>query len=85
MTCLRSIAFITDSDRGSQQMIKEHLDAIAYPLGFFREYDESNEVFAPRLLRAFPGLKPAVAQLQVWPCCWMRCSRRRPRDNRGSL
>src|SRR5262245_53243441 len=71
---LDTIDFITDADRHRDQLIKERLDAIAYPYQFFREFDEPNEVFAPRLVRAFPVLTPVVARLPIWPWCWMRCA-----------
>lgn len=67
MVCIHAVAFVTDADRRLEQTVKERLDAIAFPLHFFREYDEPNEVFAPRLVCAIPALGPLVARLPIWP------------------
>ena len=85
MTCVHRIAYITDGDRRLQQTIKELLDAIAYRVGFFREYDEPNEIFAPRLVRAFPALARDVALLPIWPRSRMRSAHCSPHQDRGLL
>lgn len=54
---------ITDADRRLEQFVKERLDALAYGFGFFRDYDEPNEIFAPRLTRAIPALGLQIAAL----------------------
>jgi len=38
-------------DAEREQAVKDALDAVAYPLGFFRDCDEPNEIFASRLIR----------------------------------
>lgn len=38
-------------DAERDQAVKDALDEVAYPLGFFRDYDEPNESFQARLVR----------------------------------
>lgn len=58
---------VTAADRALEQAIKEALDALAYPFGFFRDYDEPNEIFAPRAADALPALAERIAALPIWP------------------
>ena len=46
----RRHSLITGADRVLEQQLKEQLDAIAYRIEFFRDSDEPNEIFAPRLI-----------------------------------
>ena len=80
MSNKRPVAFITGADQHLEQATKERLDAIACSVRFFREYDEPNEIFAPRLVREYPALAQAVALLHIWPAC---CLRRDPPQERG--
>lgn len=37
-------------DAEREQAVKDTLDAVGYPLGFFRDYDEPNDSFKTRLV-----------------------------------
>jgi len=41
---------VTSADVSIEATVKERLDALASPVRFFRDYDEPNEIFAPRLI-----------------------------------
>jgi len=65
MRVSRTVA--SESSSPNEQALKEALDSLTYPFGFFREYDEPNESFAPRVALALPALAPRVAALPIWP------------------
>lgn len=55
------------ADEKAEQTLKEALDTLTYPFRFFRDYDEPNEIFAPRVALALPALADGVAALPIWP------------------
>ena len=76
------------TDPESEQRLKEALDTLAYPVRFFRDYDEPCEVFRLRLIAYVEqliasgshGLKRVLAEvivLPIWPN--IRPQRNQPR------
>jgi hypothetical protein len=62
---------VTDADRSVEQWVKESLDALGWAVRFHRDYDEPNEIFAPRFAAAYPQLEHYIYALPFWRPAWL--------------